>query len=112
MSEVSYIIQYLAPDGEWRTDEYLSHICSPANIEWLRRSPTFWKTDEQCVESNAKTASLAPKYKNTPIRTLYGESLSPVSVYVNGYNVRDAWVDKDLGHPHLQVTVLCLPWCY
>jgi hypothetical protein len=103
---MSYRIEYLAPDGEWRTDGYLSYLCSPANVAYLRYGNDLWCNDAECVESAAKSASVVYGYEGVPMRTLYGDSDSPVSVYVNGVNVRDAWCDKDMGHPHLQVTVL------
>jgi hypothetical protein len=106
---MSYRIEYLAPDGEWRTDGYLSYLCAPEHIAYLRSGTKLWASDAECVESAASSASVVSTYQNTPIRTVYGDSLSPVSVYVNGCNVRDAWCDKDIGHPHLPVTVL--PTC-
>ncbi len=101
--EFSARIEYLAPDGMWRTNKYLAHISSPEHIAYLREGSTLWKTDTECVETSAKCAS--KYYVGTVIRTLYGDSDSPASVYVDGYSVREDWIDRDFGHPNLMVTV-------
>ena len=102
---MSYTIQYLAEGGEWRSDSYMLSVCNESNLVWLC---VDFGAHAQAVESYAECISEFSEYRNTPIRTLYGDSLSPVSVYVNGVNVRDAWVDKDMGHPHLHTTVLAI----
>lgn len=102
---MSYTIQYLAHDGEWKASVWLREIVSH-NAILRARSAGLWDSDSQYIESSAKVASELTSYYNVPIRTVYGDSLSPVSVYVNGCSVREAWVDRDMGHPHLPVTVL------
>jgi hypothetical protein len=67
-----YTIQHLAHDGMWYTDAY-------------SRLRTYDNAAD--VESTARWLSELDVYKDTPIRTLYGDSLTPVHVYYNGDEV-------------------------